>query len=114
MNDTILASIIGGISTISAAYITFRATKENISKITDLEFETTDYVKHLRSHRLPIDGIRQAFLGSTDIDELSLKLKGLSNAEITCEFFDPMEMKTTFLTPINNVRSCLNLKTFEA
>lgn len=111
-STSLIVGIIGGASTIIASFITYIGTKGNKSNDTKLRFETTDYIKHLRSHNLPLEGIEQSFKMATSIDELSERLKKISSSPLNCEYFEPILMKSEYLTSINNARKTLNLKPF--
>lgn len=78
------------------------------------DFATTDYVKHVvKDHRLPLEGVKNAFAVSNSIRELSDTLRSLSNVRLTCDHFKPEVMRTKLLTSINNARSCINTKHFD-
>lgn len=113
MDSTLIASLVGAVATLLAGDISiyFGAKKSNDLKI---HFETTDYIKHVRSHGLPVKGLKKCFINASSIDELSLKMKSLTVGILKCEHFEPELMKTTLLTSINIARRSIDAKEFDA
>lgn len=71
-----------------------------------------DYVRHMRKHHLPVDGIRVAFTEADSIDQLSRLLKTLAREPTRCDWFEAADMAEKYLLSINLVRRHLQRPVF--